>query len=179
MTAVHDRLQQKQDISPDEKLTLENEICCFRLALPASLRLDAETLAFSPTTFARCNWVIGCHLMLMASSFMVSGIALADNDDNRSVSSTGAYIASPLRQRAIELSRIISLWDSRYIAVAHPFFTCMMLPPYYVDGDILKSQPLVASSHDLGKLVLAHFCEKWKLGSVVSGKMSWHELIQC
>ncbi len=169
MATVHDRLQQKQDITPDEKLTLENEICCFKLALPTSLRLDAETLAFAPTTFARCNWVVGTHLMLMAASFMVSGITIMENDD-RSVSSVGGGLASPLRQRAIDLSRIISLWDSRYIAVAHPFFTCMMLPPYYVDGDILKTQPLIASSHDLGKLVLAHFSEKWKLGSVVSGK---------
>ncbi|ETI25133.1 hypothetical protein G647_04505 [Cladophialophora carrionii CBS 160.54] len=167
MATVHDRLQQKQDISPDEKLTLENEICCFKLALPASLRLDAETLTFTPATFARCNWVIGAHLMLMAATFMVSGISTAEPDD-RSVSSVGAGLSSPLRQRAIDLSRIISLWDSRYIAVAHPFFTCMMLPPYYVDGDILKTQPLIASSHDLGKLVLAHFSERWKLGSVVS-----------
>ncbi|KAJ9611191.1 hypothetical protein H2200_004374 [Cladophialophora chaetospira] len=167
MATVHDRLQQKQDISPDEKLTLENEICCFKLALPTSLRLDAETLTFTPTTFARCNWVIGTHLMIMAASFMVSGITIVENDD-RSVSSMGTGLGSPLRQRAIDLSRIISLWDSRYIAVAHPFLTCMMLPPYYVDGDILKTQPLIASSHDLGKLVLAHFSEKWKLGSVVS-----------
>ncbi|KIW75146.1 hypothetical protein Z517_11918 [Fonsecaea pedrosoi CBS 271.37] len=167
MATVHDRLQQKQDISSDEKLTLENEICCFKLALPASLRLDAETLTFTPATFARCNWVIGTHLMLMAASFMVSGIITAENDD-RSVSSVGGGSSSPLRQRAIDLSRIISLWDSRYIAVAHPFFTCMMLPPYYVDGDILRTQPLIASSHDLGKLVLAHFSERWKLGSVVS-----------
>ncbi|OAP58469.1 hypothetical protein AYL99_07559 [Fonsecaea erecta] len=167
MATVHDRLQQRQDITSDEKLTLENEICCFKLALPASLRLDAETLSFTPTTFARCNWVIGTHLMLMAASFMVSGIAAAENDDH-SVSSVGTSASSPLRQRAIDLSRIISLWDSRYIAIAHPFFTCMMLPPYYVDGDILRTQPLIASSHDLGKLVLAHFSERWKLGSVVA-----------
>ena len=168
MATVQDRLRQRQDISPDEELTLENEICCFKLALPASLRLDAETLAFTPATCARCNWVIGTHLMLMAVSFLVSGLTIIESDD-RSVSSVGGGISSPLRQRAIDLSRIISLWDSRCIAIAHPFFTCMMLPPYYVDGDILKTQPLIAFSHDLGKLVLAHFAEKWKLGSVVSG----------
>ena len=168
MATVHDRLQQRQDLSPDEKLTMENEICCFKLALPASLRLDAETLNFTPSTFTRCNWVIGTHLMLMATGFMVSGIAINEGDD-RSVSSAGTNGCIQLRQRAIELSRIISLWDSRYIAVAHPFFTCMMLPPYYVEGDTLQTQPLVASSHDLGKLVLAHFSEKWKVGSVVAG----------
>lgn len=171
MATIHDRLQQKQDISADEKLTLENEICCFKLALPPSLRLDAETLTFTPSSFPRCNWVIGTHLMLMAVSFMVSGIVITENDD-RSVSSIGGGAGSPLRQRAIDLSRIISLWDSRYIAVAHPFFTCMMLPPYAVDGDILKTQPLISSSHDLAKLVLAHIAERWKLGSVVSGKVN-------
>ena len=169
MATIHDRLQQKQDVSADEKLTMENEICCFKLALPPSLRLDPETLVYSPSTFSRCNWVIGTHLMLMAASFMVSGIITTENDDH-SVSSLNTSAASPLRQRAIELSRIISLWDSRYIVVAHPFLTCMMLPPYAIEGDVLRSQPLISSTHDLAKLILAHFAEKWKLGSVVSGK---------
>ncbi|KIX01110.1 uncharacterized protein Z518_10176 [Rhinocladiella mackenziei CBS 650.93] len=166
MATVHDRLQQRQDVSAEEKLTLENEICCFKLALPPPLRLDAETLTYTPSTFARCNWVIGTHLMLKATSFMVSGIATTENDD-RSVSSMSGSGTSPIRLRAIELSRIISLWDSRYIAVAHPFFTCMMLPPYAVDGDVLRTQPLLSSSHEMAKLVLSHFAEKWKLGSVV------------
>lgn len=172
MATIHDRMQQRHDVTADEKLTLENEVCCFKLALPPSLRLDADTLTFTPQTFTRCNWVIGTHLMLMAASFMVSGITTTENDD-RSVSSMGGGVGSPLRQRAIDLSRIISLWDSRYIAVAHPFFTCMMLPPYAVDGDILRTQPLISSSHDLAKLVLAHVAEKWKLGSVVSGKQDY------
>jgi hypothetical protein len=170
MATIHDRLQQKQDISADEKLTLENEVCCFKLALPSSLRLDIDTLTFTPSTFARCNWVIGTHLMLMATSFMVAGIITTETDDH-SVSSLSANGVSPLRQRAIDLSRIISLWDSRYIALAHPFLTCMMLPPYASDSDVYKTQSLISSTHDLAKLVLDHFAEKWKLGSVVSGRI--------
>ncbi|KIW43406.1 uncharacterized protein PV06_04514 [Exophiala oligosperma] len=166
MATIHDRLQQKQDITPDEKLTLENEVCCFKLALPPSLRLDINTLTFSPLTFSRCNWVIGTHLMLMATSFMVAGITTSDSDD-RSASGIISGAMSPLRQRAIDLSRIISLWDTRYIVVAHPFLACMMLPPYAVDGSVYKSQSLISSTHDLAKLVLEHFGERWKLGSVV------------
>jgi hypothetical protein len=171
MATIHDRLQQRQDVSMDEKLTLQNEIVCFKLALPASLRLEAENLTFTPETFAKCNWVIGIHLMLMSTSFMVSGIATADGDD-RSVSSASNSALPSLRNRAIELSKIIGVWDARYIALAHPFLTCMTLPPYAVDGEILKTQPLVVTAHDLAKLVLGHFGEKWKLGCVVSGKMA-------
>jgi hypothetical protein len=29
---------------------------------------------------------------------------------------------------------------------------------------------MIASTHDLGKLVLSHFSQRWKLGSVVAGK---------
>lgn len=169
MATVHDRLQQKQDISPDEKLTLENEVCCFRLALPSSLQLDAENLDFSPSTFARCNWAIGTHLMLMATSFMVAGIVTSESDGH-SVSSIHTDAIGPLRQRAIDLSRIISVWDPKYIAVAHPFYTCMMLAPFAGDGHVLRSQPLLSSTHDMAKLVLRRFSEKWKLGSVVAGK---------
>jgi len=169
MATIHDRLQQRQDVSMDEKLTLQNEIVCFKLALPATLRLEAENLIFTPETFAKCNWVIGIHLMLMTTSFMVSGIATADADD-RSVSSANNTVLPSLRHRAIELSRIIGFWDARYIALAHPFLTCMTLPTYAIDGEVLKTQPLIVTAHDLAKLVLGHFSDKWKLGSVVSGK---------
>ncbi|KAI1612439.1 fungal-specific transcription factor domain-containing protein [Exophiala viscosa] len=166
MASFHDRLQQKHDISPEEKLTMENEVCCFKLALPPSLRLDIDTLTFTPATYARCNWIIGIHLMLMATSFMVSGIVTSDTDD-LSALGLGSTALSPMRQRAIDLSRIISLWDTRYISVAHPFLTCMMLPPSAVDSNLYKSQSLILSTHDMAKLVLEHFAERWKLGSVV------------
>ena len=171
MATIHDRMQQRQDISTEEKLTLQNEIVCFKLALPASLRLEIENLTFTPETFAKCNWVIGIHLMLMSTLFMVSGITSVDADD-RSVSSTGNSTLTFLRHRAIELSRIIGYWDAKYIALAHPFLTCMTLPPRAIDGEVMKSQPLVVTAHELAKLVLGHFSEKWKLGCVVSGKMA-------
>lgn len=104
---------------------------------------------------------------------MVAGITIAEPDD-RSVSSTSNNILPSVRHRAIELSRIIGLWDSRYIVVSHPFLTCMMLPPYAVDAESLRTQPLVVTANDLAKLVLGHFGEKWKLGCVVSGKVMCH-----
>lgn len=171
MATIHDRLQQRQDVSMDEKLTLQNEIVCFKLALPASLRLEIENLTFTPETFAKCNWVIGIHLMLMSTLFMVSGITTVEADD-RSVSSNGNSILAFMRHRAIELSRIIGFWDAKYIVLAHPFLTCMTLPPRAIDGEIMKSQHLISTAHELGKLVLGHFSEKWKLGCVVSGRLA-------
>lgn len=171
MATIYDRLQQKQEVTPDEKLTLENEVCCFKLALPPSLRLDINTQTFTPSSFSRCNWVIGTHIMLMATSFMVAGIVTSDRED-RNTSGPILGAMPPLRQRAIDLSRIISLWDTRYIEVAHPFYACAMLPPYAVDSSVYESQSLITSTHDLAKLVLEHFGEQWKLGKVVLGKLT-------
>lgn len=169
MTMIHDRIQQRQELSIDEKLTLDNEITCFRLALPPTLQLDPELVVFTPDTFPKCNWVIGTHLMLMTASYMSAGLATIDSDDrSMSVVSTGGF--SPLRLRAAELSRIVALWDSRYIAAAHPFYTCMMLPINAFEGENLHSQQLVATTHNLSKLVLRHVGEKWRLGLVVRGK---------
>ena len=63
------------------------------------------------------------------------------------------------------------------MAVAHPFLTCMMLPPYAVDAEVLKTQPLLLTTNELAKLVLEHFGEKWKLGCVVSGKRKLSQLV--
>lgn len=166
LAMIHDRIQQKQGISADEKLTLENEVYCFRLTLPPSFELN--TLCFTSSTFTKCNWIIGTHLLLTATLFMIAGTVTTETDD-RIVKS---HRVSALRQRAIDLSRILSLWDLRYIPLAHPFLTCMMLPPCAVDSDVYESQqPLFSSTHDLAKLVLEHFAEKWSLGSDVLGRI--------
>jgi hypothetical protein len=128
---IHDRLQQKPELSPDEILALANEIGCFRLALPTALHLDAHELVFGPTTYKKCNWTIGIHLMLMSTNFLVASVSM--DRDSLSLTAGGSIISSCLRQRAIELSRIVTLWDARYITMAHPFLCCMMLPPQYIE----------------------------------------------
>ncbi|KIV96559.1 hypothetical protein PV10_00408 [Exophiala mesophila] len=165
-TMIHDRSQQRQEVSIDEKMMLDNEITCFRLALPPTLQLDPELVVFTPETFSKCNWVIGTHLMLMTASYISGAMGAAESDDRSSSAASAAAGLSPLRLKAVELSRIIGLWDSRYIATAHPFFTCMLLPFNVFEFETLRSQQLIATTHNLSKLVLRHVGEKWRLGLV-------------
>lgn len=126
MATIHDRVQQRRDMTRDEKLTLENEVVCFKLALPPFLQLDPENLTFTDKTFAKCNWIIGTHLMLNTVSFLISGISSSESEA-AGVTDASSTTFQPLRHRAIELSKIIGLWNPKYIAYSHPFLTCMML----------------------------------------------------
>lgn len=173
MSNVLDRLQQRHGLTLEDKVILENEVACFKIALPPALRLDTEPLEFSPSTFATSNWILGIHIMLMATSFMISGAIEADQDGQSpaSASASGSVNSTlPVRQRAITLSRILNQWDAKYIPVSHPFLSCLIVAPFIRDSDVYLANPLVASSHDLSKVVLSCFAEKWKIACVAQGK---------
>jgi hypothetical protein len=78
MSLTLDTSQRKDGVAADEKLTLENEINCFKLSLPASFRLETEVLPFDAESFARSNWIIGTNLMLMTTSVFLSSIKVAE-----------------------------------------------------------------------------------------------------
>jgi hypothetical protein len=171
MSNVLDRLQQRHGLTLEHKVILENEVACFKIALPPALRLDTEPLEFTPSTFAASNWILGIHIMLMATSFMISGAIEADPDGQSPASGSGSVSSTlPVRQRAITLSRILNQWDAKYISLSHPFLSCLIVAPFIRDSDLLLANPLVASSHDLSKVVLSCFAEKWKIAYVAQGK---------
>jgi len=153
------------------KIILENEVACFKIALPPVLRLDTELLEFTASTFTTCNWILGIHVMLMATSFKISGAIEADPDGQSPASGSGSANSSlPARQRAMTLSRILKQWDPKYIALAHPFLSCLIVAPFIRDDNLVLSTPIVASSHDLSKVVLSCFAEKWKIAYIAQGK---------
>jgi hypothetical protein len=174
MSLTLDISQRKDGVSADEKLTLENEMNCFKLSLPASFRLETEVLTFDPGSFARSNWIIGTNLMLMSTSVFLSAIKVAElsqcSPDDPTLNT-----ALPLRIRAMELSRIVNRWSPGYISLSHPFLAATTMLPIHLSGDSLAtSQPIIASSQELGKRLLAQFGEVWKLGSVLLRRSKSH-----
>jgi hypothetical protein len=172
MSSIYDGLQ-REELTMEDKLMLENEVACFKMALPPALRLDTEPMDFSDATFAKCNWVIAMHIMLMMSSFMISGVTINSANGN-SPANGGPGSTLPLRQRAVTLSRILNQWDAKYIPLAQPFLSCMIVAQYAVDNEVLRAHPLVASSHELSRLVLVQFAGKWRVARVAQGKQFYH-----
>jgi hypothetical protein len=179
MSLTLDMSQRKDGVSADEKLTLENEISCFKLSLPTSFRLDTEVLPFDAQSFARSNWIIGTNLMLMTTSVFLSSIKVAEpshcSHDDPALDTT-----LPLRIRAMELSRIVTRWSPGYISLSHPFFAAStILPVHLSESSFAISQPTIASSQELGKRLLAQFGQVWKLGSVLLRKSEHNTGMMC
>jgi hypothetical protein len=176
MSLTLDMSQRIDTVSADEKLTLENEINCFKLSLPAPFRLETEVLTFDSESFARSNWIIGTNLMLMTTSVFLSSIRVVETGRSNASEST-ANMDLALRIRAMELSRIVSRWSPGYICLSHPFFAAaIMLPVHLSDDSSPISQPIIASSQELGRCLLAQFGEVWKLGSVLLRRFNYsHE----
>ncbi|KEF62552.1 uncharacterized protein A1O9_00525 [Exophiala aquamarina CBS 119918] len=164
MASNLDRLQQPKALAMDEKLAMQNEIACFKLALPLSANLDSEALKLTPTTISRHNWVIAIHLILMTTSFMVDGVAAFEHGQ-RGDPKTAMAVA--VRKRAITLGGIIRLWDPSCIVLALPFLMCGMIPALAMHEDTDSIQPLISSTNDMAVLVLKRFRSKWKLAAIM------------
>lgn len=171
MATALDRLQQPKPLSMEEKLALQNEVACFKLALPLSASLDSKALNVTPTTISRRNWVIAIHLILMTTSFMVDGVAAIDHGER---GDPKAIMAAAVRQRATTLSGIIRVWDPSSIVLVQPFLMCAMIPALAMHEDTDSVQPLISSTNEMAVLVLKRFRSKWKLGDIMLGKTRPH-----
>ena len=129
VAVVCDRIQQRSEVHLDEVFAIENEIACFRLALPPCFRIDQESLIWNDRTFSKCNWIIGTQIMLMGCSYLLN--FLREDEAN---------VGLARRIRAIELSRLLRQWSGDYVALASPFHaTSMIAPP------LSSSQTLVTT----------------------------------
>ena len=173
LTAIHfvaiicDRIQQKSEVHLDEVLAIENEIACFKLAMPPNFRIDREPLVWNERTFPKCNWIIGTQIILMACIYMLNFL----REDK-------ANVGLARRVRAIELSRLLRQWSGDYVALASPLHATSMLAPPLSSARTPRDDAVVSSSQELAHLFLALCGEKWTLGSVVLGTISTSPLLQ-
>ncbi|KAH7083600.1 fungal-specific transcription factor domain-containing protein [Paraphoma chrysanthemicola] len=148
--------QRKDGISPEMQIRLENDISCTKLAFPPSMLLDTDRANSGAADKHDKNWVIGTHIMLLSASWYMRGI------DART---TGE---SPLPNSfAFEKARILSKWRQEEIAIAHPFFTLLLVNAFsdHHDGQAVDSMSL-SSCRDLSRLLLRQFSFKWNIGLV-------------
>jgi hypothetical protein len=142
---------------------LENETSCFKLSLPAKYRLNQDSLALDPESSARCNSIIGIHLMLVSTSFILSSISVNVREQYGS-NSPNVDVAAAIRAKTREICRIAGLWPPDYISEAHPFLAFTLLPvPFHRYRD--STEPAISSSSKaLLSLVLARF-NTWKIST--------------
>lgn len=167
MSTTLERLQQPRALLMDEKVGMQNEVACFKLALPPSANLDPEARSVTPTTIARHNWVIAIHLLLMTTAFIAEGVTAFEHGQR---SDPKVALATAVRKRAITLAEIIRLWDPTCIVLAVPFVLCTMIPALVTHKDTDSMQPVISSANDMAVLVLKRFQSKWKLGATMLGK---------
>ncbi|KAF2845807.1 hypothetical protein T440DRAFT_522385 [Plenodomus tracheiphilus IPT5] len=158
MSQVQSSRQRKDGISPEMQIRLENDISCMRLALPPSMSLEADHTNSNPASMHDRNWVIGTHLMLLSASWYMRGIGAR----------TSGTSLSP-KSFAYDKARILSTWKPEQVAVAHPFYTFLLVNPFSDHHDAHAKDPISLSScRDLSRLLLRQFASKWTVGLIAS-----------
>ncbi|OQU98705.1 Fungal specific transcription factor domain-containing protein [Cladophialophora immunda] len=161
---AHDLAQLPAGVLSEQKQELAQSLCCLRLTLPPIFHLRTNPFAFDNANFARGNCIIATHLILAGTKLTMSTIVeerFFDHDKEVASSS-----ASASKARLSDITWIVSNWPPDFIAMAHPFIACTMMPVYSSSN----SATMTASSslpHDLSRLVLTNYGRVWKLGSTL------------
>ena len=127
MSVALDLSQQREGVSPAEEQALDNDISCLKLSLPTAFRIEMEGLTFDSATFAKSNWIIGTHLMILSATFASTVMVITDKH-GLLVSQNSNHLGNA-RMRAFELSKIVSRWSAEYVPFAHPFLACFCPAP--------------------------------------------------
>ncbi len=166
LSLVVDRLQQKQGISLEEKLTIENDINCVMLALPPAFDLNMQPPVFDKQSFGRSNWILGTHLILAACTCLAAEIKVSgDIPQPHTPKSSSTGLAHMLR-----LATIIRNWSPDYISLAHPFLAYALAPILGSEPASVRSNPSYPSFYDLATLVQRRFAERWEVGAIAVGE---------
>ncbi|KIW69736.1 hypothetical protein PV04_05594 [Phialophora macrospora] len=158
LSLVVDRCQQKKGIALEEKITLENDVNCVLLALPPAFDLTTQSPMFDNTSFGRCNWIIGTHLLLAASACLAAGIKVWDG--------SSPQLQSNGLNHMLRLATVIRNWSPDYISLAHPFLAYALAPILGSEPPSVRSSPPYPSFYNLATLVQRRFAEKWKVGDI-------------
>ncbi|TQW01408.1 fungal specific transcription factor domain-containing protein [Cordyceps javanica] len=161
MAASHD-LYLRQSSSQDEQDELSDSILCFALAFSQRFGLEACPLVFDSENFSKCNWIISTHLMLASARISLANAA------RMALFQASSY--------ARECSRILRSWHPDYIALSHPFVTCLLLPVWIPSPrDLLISPQDSERIRTMPYLVLKQIASVWGIGSerILTKRQIW------
>lgn len=161
VTELHER---KVAPTAEEKQIIENGVSCFKFALPAIFNEHDASSVSDPSSIAKSNWIIGTQLMMAATCYRLGNIQTKLVETSKS-STSSTY--SHLRARVLVLSHIARHWTPEHIAVAHPFFTCSLLPAIVKAGSKPAYDCLLDSYNDVLSLILSLWGQSWKLASLM------------
>lgn len=166
MSMLHDLKNRRDGVTMEERLELENALSCFKLSLPPTFSLETGIFAFDAQSFAQSNWIISTHLMMTGCDVVISNLSTVASSPSPEHRSLARF--SQLHSRATGISRIISRWSPEFVALAHPFIACTVLPIHIPGDETGLAQPRFWSHHqDMVKLILTRFADIWKLGNTL------------
>ncbi|KAJ3460987.1 hypothetical protein MRS44_011854 [Fusarium solani] len=141
---------------PQEQKELADAVTCLNLAITQRFGLEIHPILFNSEQFAKSNWIIGMHLMLITCRNFVS-----------MMQESSAVV------NIRELSRVLLHWHPEYVSLSHPFLACALLPAS-MQQPAQESNQLPSENwdahRDLIQLVLTRFASVWKLGSILIGE---------
>jgi hypothetical protein len=161
---AHDMAQLTGGVLPEQKRELELSLSCLRLALPPIFHLRSNPFAFDKTNFARGNWIVAVHLILAGTKLTISTVVEEGSPCHNEQAASSSASAS--KARFDDITWIVGNWPPDFIAVAHPFIACTMMPVYVPSSSTSQTNP-ASLTHDLARLVLGHYSRVWRIGSTL------------
>lgn len=175
MACTHEHMQRTHETHDNDRLILENEVSCFKLALPSQLQLSSAEFRGEEVSSSQYNWIIGIHLMLSVTSFLLS-TPLFKSRASSIPRSLKQDVSRAARTRILETSSIAASWPVSLIETAHPFYVGMLLPIHSGNNTESVDSVISSSNRDLISLILARFALNWELGSCTLRKSPRPEL---
>ncbi|KAF2011974.1 hypothetical protein BU24DRAFT_453456 [Aaosphaeria arxii CBS 175.79] len=169
LSSAHSASQQKRHISLEKQTMLENDLSCLRLALPNSMALGSDVVDFGPNSTHARNWVIGAHLMLSATSHILSRTNMKRESSASFAMKhhTNDGISLPTRNIAYWNAKILSQWSPEDVADSHPFFAFLLIFPHpTITTSIAGDEDTLSSCRELTMLLQRQISRRWRCGSI-------------
>lgn len=169
LSQIYDRLLLGESLKPDQRVAFANDIQCFRLSVPHTLRLQVGGVSMSNSAAVN-NWVIGAHLLLTAASFMLDILPGERDESGQGEPDTLIDLSSRQANFLIKRSQILGVWPPDCLETAHPFFICTILPLFAQNCKDTGENTALRSCNDLIELIHEGFAQHWELGEAALRK---------
>lgn len=157
-------LLQHRQLNPERLCVLQNNVSCFRLALPSIFRRESDTPQLQTLPVDRSNWITGTHMALSTASYLVSCLALLDSQ-GRPPRDTKKY-SEILQARAFDIAYLVWRWPMQHVRYAHPFYSLLFLTPHVSFLEPSPTTSVTSSSMEVVKLIQSCIGEFWNIGTI-------------
>ncbi|KIW19388.1 hypothetical protein PV08_03683 [Exophiala spinifera] len=170
LSLLMQHLSVKRPLEHEQLLDYETAFNCLKLSWPVAFDILRKPPLFEPDTFADYNWVFGTYLMLTTAYALLDTTVQDQGIFSNPLSSIIDGAETPRNTRAVSFSQVVARWPPEYMAAAHPFFVCNILPTVFeTDGGRLgpKTKASFDAVGDTAELSIARFAQNWELAQEI------------